>query len=503
MDRLKEGIKTLLIFPPGWEPVIPIGLAYLKSYLETNDFESKILDLNILFTDELITVKEDEKTKKKILDRAYKILKNEISSYNPVVTAFTLLEPTFFNAIYLIKKLKNEFDKELIIAVGGPHVSYLKKRILDFKAIDVAIPGEGELPLLELIQRIESDKSLHSSLYYTRRENKIVGGNDLKSIKDLDTIPFPDYSDLKFDRYPFPFIISIFGRGCTKKCIFCGVPNIYYCYRERSLNNIYSEIKRNVEEYGFRILAFTDSLLNANPTLTNKICNKIIDEKLDINWMAEAHPSISGDISRIWYKSGCRLLYVAPETGSQKIADIMNKNVNINEAKASIKKAHDNGINISAWYIVGFPFETSKELHETFSFMEKTKNYSEEILVSPFGLSINTPIYYNPKKFGVTNIRERGYNLYCTYETKDPKLGFQNQMNLVLDLYKKYNSEAYNGKMMRLIHEILSDENVSLEDKFLLTESFQFPYKLYGVDFNEEYSYISLFQECFKEVLNR
>lgn len=502
MNKTKNNSKLLLVFPPGWEPVMPIGLAYLKGYLNANGFEANIADLNVLFTEELFTAEENEKKKKKILNNAYKVLKKEVSKYNPAVVAFTLLEPTFFNAIYLIKKLKTDFGKDLIIAVGGPHASYLQKRILDFKVIDVVIPGEGELPLLELMQKIESGRSLHSSSYYTRGKNKIVGGNNLKFIKDLNSIPFPDYSDLKFDLYPFPFIISIFGRGCTKKCIFCGVSNVYSYYRERSPDNIFQEIKRNVEEYGFRILAFTDSLLNANPKLSNKICNKIIKENLDINWMAEVHPSIPDELSKNWYKSGCRLLYIAPETGSQRIADMMNKGVNIKDAEKGIRNAHNNGIKISAWYIVGFPFETPQDLSETFTFMEKTKKHSEEILVSPFGLSINTPIYNNPKKFGVSDIEERSYNLYCTYETKDPEFGFQNQMKLVLELYKKYNPDAYNSKMMRLVTEIINDKSASVEDKFLLSESFQFPYKLYGVDFNEDYNYIGLFQECFKEVLD-
>lgn len=501
MVTAKVDNKTLLVFPPGWEPVMPIGLAYLKSFLEENDFESRIFDLNILYAEDLFEAIGDHNKKKRILESAYKALKEEVISYNPKVIAFTMLEPTFMSAVFLIKKLKSDFNDDIITVAGGPHVSYLKKKILDFKVIDVAIPGEGELPLLDLVERITSGKKLHSSLYYTRKDKKVVGGTDLKFIKDLDTIPFPDYSDLKFDSYPFPFIISIFGRGCINGCIFCGVPYIYNNYRERSPDNIYSEIKRNVEEYGFNVLAFTDSLLNANPVLTKKICKKIIDDKRDINWMAEVHPSISKDLGKVWYQAGCRFLYISPETGSQKTADRMNKGVNIKEAEKSIKNAHDNGIYKSVWFIVGFPFEKPSELDETFRFMNKIWDYSEEILISPFGLSINTPIYYDFDKFGITNVKERGYDLYCTYDTTDPDLGFENQMKRTLELYKKYNPAAYNSKMMRLVAEIMNDKNSSREDKFLLSESFQFPYKLYGVEYDEDYSYIYLFQGCFKEVL--
>lgn len=501
MIKTKGDNKTLLVFPPGWEPVMPLGLAYLKSFLETNDYESKIFDLNVLYTDELFENTGDDKKCEKILEKAYKKLKKEVVSYNPRIVAFTMLEPAFHNAIYLIKKLKSDFKDDIITVVGGPHVSYLKKKILDLKEIDVAIPGEGELPLLDLVERISSGKDLKSPLYYTRENKDVVGGTNLKFIKELDTIPLPDYSDLKFDDYPFPFIISIFGRGCINRCIFCGVPYIYYKYRERSPDNIYSEIKRNVDEYGFNILAFTDSLLNANPVLTKKICGKIIDDKRNINWMAEIHPSFSKELSKTWYDSGCRLLYISPETGSQKTADKMNKIVDIKTSINSIKNAYESEIYCSVWYIVGFPFEKPKELEETFKVMNIIWDYSKEILVSPFGLSINTPIYYHYDKFGVTNVQEMGYNLYCTYDTKDLDLGFENQMKRTLELYKKYNPEAYTSKMMKLVKEIMYDKNSTRDDKFLLNESFQFPYKLFGVDYSEDYSYINLFLECFSEAL--
>jgi len=501
MSRIKNDNNVLLIFPPGWEPVPPIGLAYLKSYLEQNGFNTKILDLNVLFTEKLFVNRENKKEKKTILNNSYEVLKKKISKFKPTVVGFTLLEPTFSNSIHLIKKIRKDYDNNLKIVVGGPHVSYLKKRVLDFKEIDVAIPGEGELPLLELMQKIEEKKPLHSSSYYTRIGNKIVGGTNRKFIRDLDSVPFPDYSDLRFNKYQFPFITSITSRGCVKRCTFCGVRYIYSNYRKRSVENILDEIKRNVNEYGFKILAFTDSLFNAIPELSKKISNKISEEKLDINWMAEVHPKIPKNLAKIWYKSGCRFIYTAPETGSPKVADIINKGINIDEAEKGIINAHESGINISSWYITGFPFETKVDLLKTFRFMEKTKSFSEEILVSPFGLSINTSIYRNPDKYGVKNIQERGYNLYCTYDTINPKMGFINQMKMVLNLYKEYNPQAYNSKMMRNVRDILGDKKATKEKKFLLTEDFQFPYKLYGVDYDEDYSYIELFEKCFKEIL--
>lgn len=501
MPKKNNEPRVMLTTVPGWEPVMPIGPAYLKGYLESNGFGTKIIDLNVEFTEELFIAGNDYRKKRKILDKAYFRLKKELISYDPDVIGFSLHEPTFLNGVYLVKKVKSDFRKNILTVVGGPHISYLKSRVLDFKSIDIAVTGEGEIPLLNLMQRIKNGRDIQSPAYYSRKNGKIVGGDAPKYIENLDEIPFPDFSDLKFDRYPFPFIISLFSRGCTKKCIFCGEPYVYSCYRFRTVDNIIQEVKRNTDEYGFKILAFTDALANANPTLLNKICNKIIDKKLDINWMAQIHPSLTDSQCKIMYKSGARLFYIAPETGSQRVADILKKNVNIKTTEESLQRVHNNGIKSSVWYIIGFPFETSDDIRETFDFMEKTKEYSEEILVSPFGLSINTPMYFNPQKFGITSVKERGYHLYCTYETNKPEFSFQNQMRVLLELYKKNNPEAYNSKMINLVRQILDDEEASADEKFLLTESFQFPYKLYGVKYNEDYSYINLFQECFKDIL--
>jgi radical SAM superfamily enzyme YgiQ (UPF0313 family) len=218
------------------------------------------------------------------------------------------------------------------------------------------------------------------------------------------------------------------GRGCKRRCAFCGAFNIFNNCQFRSPDNIIGELKKNKEEYDRKLIGLICSLINENPEWLEKLCDKIINEKIEVYWIAQMLPSISKELAEKMYDAGCRLQYISPETGSPKIAKLMNKGIDIKKAEGSFRNVSSAGINIAAWFMVCFPLENYSDMEQTFQFAERIYDYASEILLIPFGLPRNTPIYGSPEKYGIKKIEDRPYRAYCYYEMSDDQFDYYNQL---------------------------------------------------------------------------
>ena len=496
--------RLLLILSPGWEPVQPFGLACLKSFLQSKGFYTRVFDLNVMLHKDLFNARGSDKKIKEVLDKGANLIYKQISENNIDAVGFSVYDPSFNNALYLAEKVKLEFGDDIKIIMGGPHISYIGKDIMDFEFVDIAIPREGEIPLLEFMERISSNKKIGYPCYFSRVNCKVKPPSEFRIVENLDSLPYPNFEDIDIHSYPLPAIITSFSRGCTRKCSFCGVPNIYCGYREKSAEYIVNELKTNTDRFDCNLVLVTDALINANPNLLNEVCDKIIKEDFEVYWASEALPDISEKLAIKMYDAGCRFMYLSPETGSQKIADLMRKGVNIGAARKAFENVHSAGITASAWFIFGFPMETRDDTEETFKFIESIDPLAEEIIFSPFGLGINTPIYKNPEKFGIKEIEERKGRMYCYYTPENQEFILKNQIKNFIELWNKYSPEPFpsEGVYKEIIDMVEDRIEPSKDLQFLIGEKYeevQFLYKGYGQE-GEEYSYVDLFKESFKEV---
>ncbi len=498
--------KLLMVLSPGWEPVQPYGLACLKSFLLSKGFYAEVLDLNIKLFEDLVTVSSNP-TKKKVLNKGARIILKKISDENFDAVSFSVYDPSFENAIYLSKIIKSELDGDIQIAIGGPHISYIQGEVMDFDCIDIAIVGEGEIPLLKFMQKLSSGRDIRSPYYYCRVNGKVISQSKVEVIKTLDLLPYPDYSDIDVHSYPLPAVITSMSRGCISNCSFCGVPNIYCGYRHKSPAYIMNELQKIIQDNNCNLVLITDALINANPYLLSKVCNKIKEKKLEVYWASEALPNISKTLATKMYESGCRFVYVSPETGSQKIADLMCKGVKIKVAQKTFENLDSADITTSAWFIFGFPLETRCDTKRTFNFLSHINSFVDEVIFSPFGLSRNTPIYNNPKKFGIKEVEKRPYKMYCYYVPEDEKFELRNQTRNFIELWNKYSSRPFpsDGIYKEIIEMAQGSIEPSKDLQFLIGpkyEEAQFLYKGYGQDIKEDYSYVKLFKESFKEIFS-
>ena len=99
-------------------------------------------------------------------------------------------------------KLIKDYDKDLPVVVGGPHISAVPELVMTDNNIDYGILGEGELAFYELINAINNERVLRDVACVTYRENGVIKVNSPQFyFENLDEMPFPAWHLFKMDKY--------------------------------------------------------------------------------------------------------------------------------------------------------------------------------------------------------------------------------------------------------------------------------------------------------------
>ena len=402
--------KIVLIFPPHWDtPAPPLGISYISAFLRCKGFEVKQMDLNHRFRDRY-----------NLSDNDLYVEVKKIISENPDVIGISMGHTNFKYSIKLMKLIKKQIPDVFVIA-GGSHISYIGKKIIgDFPDLfDIGVFSEGEETVFEILQKkMNGEKLVNITGTIIRGKNGTAVRNPPRHpLYDVDDIPFPDFDDFPLYEYPLPILPMLTSRGCIKACSFCGFigSQVAGGYRERSIDNVINEIKRNTDNYKCKIFLVGDALINANPKRLMRLCDRIIKEDINIYWLAEAFPNLNRELCEKMYKAGCRFLWISPETGSSITANKMNKGVALDRAKISIRNAKNAGIFTSVWFILGFPTETKNDLEMTINYARRLKNYIDECSFVPFHLMVGSPAYQSPHEYNIKKIENNRYEMFSSF----------------------------------------------------------------------------------------
>src|SRR4030042_447300 len=179
----------------------------------------------------------------------WKEIKTTILEFKPTVVGISAKSQNFTSAC-IIAKLVKELNENTTVIMGGPHLSMVGREALKCPDIDLAVEGEGEITIVELLNAIERGNGFDAikGIVY-REDNLIVENSPREFISDLDNLSFPysyakevlkDYG--KYSKAAFGYIFAT--RGCPYDCFFCGSRYIWSRkVRFRSPASVISEIK--------------------------------------------------------------------------------------------------------------------------------------------------------------------------------------------------------------------------------------------------------------------
>jgi len=270
------------------------------------------------------------------------------------------------NAFAIIGFIKNNMPDVKIVLGGSLVTSWMRIKAWknQFRGIiDHAVSGPGEHQLISILgcSPIQENKQYYPSFH---------------------TFPLNEYFA------PGPVLPYSSSRGCYwSKCAFCP---------ENAEGSAYSQMPKETIIQEIRALS-----LGVNPTLIHLVDNAIspafmeelCSNPLGVSWYGFARLTnhlTRSDFCHALKRSGCVMLKLGLESGSQEILDAMKKGNSLAESSDALKSLKMAGISTYVYLLFGTPWETEREAEETLEFVARHSPYIDFLNVSVFNLPITS-----------------------------------------------------------------------------------------------------------------
>ncbi len=276
-----------------------------------------------------------------------------------------------------------------VIVAGGPCV-YNPQPIAPF--VDLFIIGEGETVNLELIDLYRKYKGLSKNaflkhaaqipgiyvprFYETGEDGRVrpkqgSGAPDVirkRIVEDLDTSVYPTEPIVPFLGIVHDRVMMEVFRGCTRGCRFCQAGMIYRPLREKTVSRVCALTDGQLSSTGYEEVSLT-SLSTGDYSRLAEL-EELLHAELDEKHIAISLPSLridsfAEDLAK--QRTGVRKtgLTFAPEAGSQRLRDVINKNVTEEDLLRCARIAFENGYSrMKLYFMIGLPTETFEDLQE-------------------------------------------------------------------------------------------------------------------------------------------
>lgn len=303
-----------------------------------------------------------------------------IAAFKPRVVGISAKSQNFSSAC-IVAKLAKDFDRNVTVVMGGPHASMVGGEVLKCREIDVCVRGEGEETIVELLEAIDAGEKLEGIKGLVFEDGDAIIENSPRGlIEDLDSLVFPHEGApdvLKdYEQYPPKAFGHIFAiRGCPYNCFYCGSREVWSRKpRFRSPENVVEEIQ-SLRRKGLKVVDFDDDTFGVNRRYIFELCGALVARCPGLTWSCELHVKlVDEETLSILKKSGCTWLNVGIESGNNEILKKIRKDFSIEEALAACELIRKYGIGLSAFFMVGFPWETEDTLRDTWRAMKRCRS---------------------------------------------------------------------------------------------------------------------------------
>lgn len=293
-----------------------------------------------------------------------------------------------------IPLLAKDRGKDDPIVIGGGPCTYNPEPLADF--FDLFYMGEGETDYRELMdlyikykdegwtrqEFLKKASKIHSiyvpSLYeVSYKEDGTIASftpvyEDVPQtvqkglVTDMDKAPYPMKPVVPFIRATQDRVVLEIQRGCIRGCRFCQAGQIYRPVRERSASLLKDYAKQMLSSTGYEEISLS-SLSSSDYSELNDLLNFLIDEcneqKVNISLPSLRIDAFSLDVMSKVQDVRKSSLTFAPEAGSQRMRDIINKGLTKEVILQGAKEAFEGGWNkVKLYFMLGLPFEQEEDI---------------------------------------------------------------------------------------------------------------------------------------------
>jgi len=356
-------------------------------------------------------------------------IKKEFATYHIPecdVYLFSVYTLDYNEQVSIVYRLRKRYPKAKHIA-GGPHVNEFPRECL--KIFDSIVVGEGEKNVIEAINDFKNLKlkekyvqdsaiDINQYLFPSRRflPKSTIARKDMMTLKTRE-----GYDELLGTTV-------IFSRGCPYNCYFCAMSKVRFVpgVRYRNPESVEAEIKYLKREYGIQGINILDEI--GIPLEREKAITHLeAIGRADILWRGQCRADgINDEVAKLAQQSGCVALGLGIESASQRALDIINKKIDIDSARKTIRILKRNKIEARIYMIIGLPGEPDDIVEKTWDFIEETE--PDLVALSLFTVRPGTEVFNSPEKFGIKYIDHNWDNtrhMFGRYEHEVPTLSFE------------------------------------------------------------------------------
>lgn len=309
------------------------------------------------------------------------------------LTYSNILNMLDLGGITLLKKERGE--EEPFVIVGGPCV-FNPEPMADF--FDFAVIGDGEETLIDVmraykqwkregkpggrrafLERVVEIPGIYVPEFYDVTYNEDGTINKVEPnmpkapatvykriVKDMNTVDFPTSPVVPFGEIVFDRIMLEIFRGCSRGCRFCHAGMVYRPIRERKPEVLMELARKLVDNTGYNEISLV-SLSSADyshlaPTV-HKMIGEFSKDRVSVSLPSLRIDSFCVDIAREIQAVRKGGLTFAPEAGSQKMRDVINKGVTEQNLMDACEAAFKSGwSSVKLYFMIGLPYETDEDV---------------------------------------------------------------------------------------------------------------------------------------------
>jgi radical SAM superfamily enzyme YgiQ (UPF0313 family) len=378
------GRRVLLISVNQYDfpnPVFPLGLAHVEAALRRAGHETRVVDLNV-----------DSSS-----------LAGMAAEFKPDLVGLSLRNiddtlirnrRTFFEVLTDVCRHVRGASAAPIV-LGGSGFSIFPERLLRLSGADFGIHGEGERPLLGLLEALHrgEDYCHIAGLVYRDGDRVIVNPRDERTAAAEIEIPERSAELVEFYLRRSSMLNVQTQRGCALKCCYCTYPLLEgRAYRRRPPERVGEELAE-LQRLGARYVFIVDSVFNTSPAHVHDLCEEILRRGLTLHWGCFLRPQhLTADLMKLMARAGLRHVEFGSDSLCDEVLDAYGKHLTFEDIRHSSELARRENVAYAHFLICGGPGETRDTLRTSF---ENAKTLPGAIIMARVGMRVypGTPLF--------------------------------------------------------------------------------------------------------------
>jgi len=344
------------------KPYFPLGLLYLSAWLDKKGFPNSVYDPTFRNIDDL---------------------KQHLDIQKPEIIAIYSTLMTKLNVLKILAHIRHFKDQKSVkVIVGGPDTRHNADSYLEYGA-DVIIPGEGEQALAETVKCFAGENYYGlqkiNGIIFKNKEGKVIKTTDRTFLSPEEWL-FPSRESIDQSAYlkswkethGYSSMTISTMRGCPYACYWCSKSVFGNSYRRRSPALVVAEMMLIKKTYNPDQLWFTDDVFTISQQWLRQFNDELIKNNILISYECISRSDcLDDEILGILKNTGCKKLWIGAESGSQKVIDLMNRKIDVEQTISVIKQARNKGIDTGTFLMLGYPGEKKNDIFGTASYLKR------------------------------------------------------------------------------------------------------------------------------------